>query len=89
MGNIIDELLTDEEKEQMEADTIKEQDLAIMKLSNEKKKYQNLVDSINVVLKDEERISQSGNPHLLVSMEHIKNVFLNRIEDIEKHITQI
>ena len=88
MGNIIDELLTDEEQEQMEVDTIKEQDQAIMQLNNDKKHYQSLVEHLNIVLNNERLFSGLGAKDFR-EMVKIRDNLNNIIKNIEQEIEHI
>ena len=88
MGNIIDELLTDEEQEQMEVDTIKEQDQAIMQLNNDKKHYQSLVEHLDIVLNNERLFSGLGAKDFR-EMVKIRDNLNNIIKNIEQEIEHI
>ena len=88
MGNIIDELLTEEEQEQMEVDTIKEQDQAIMQLNNDKKHYQSLVEHLDIVLNNERLFSGLGAKDFR-EMVKIRDNLNNIIKNIEQEIEHI
>ena len=88
MGNIIDELLTDEEQEQMEVDTIKEQDQAIMQLNNDKKHYQSLVEHLDIVLNNE-RLFSSLSAKDFREMVKIRDNLNEIIKNIEQEIEHI
>ena len=88
MGNIIDELLTEEEKEMYDQETLKQQDQAIMQLNNDKKHYQNLINSINVVLKNERLLYGIGAKDFR-EMVRIRDNLNERVGDIDKEIDNI
>jgi len=88
MGNIIDELLTEEEQEQMEVDTIKEQDQAIMQLNNDKKHYQSLVEHLDIVLNNE-RLFSSLSAKDFREMVKIRDNLNEIIKNIEQEIEHI
>ena len=88
MGNIIDELLTEEEKEMYDQETLKQQDQAIMQLNNDKKHYQNLIDSINTVLKNERLLYGIGAKDFR-EMVRIRDNLNERVGDIDKEIDNI
>jgi hypothetical protein len=78
MGNILDELLTEKEKEELNEDTLREQDHAIMMLSSDKKCCQNLIDGLSDFLNNPRvRVSKKDKKYLSVFKEKLKSDIIN------------
>jgi len=89
MGNIIDELFkSDKEKEIYEEETLKQQDQVIMQLANDKRHFQNAVDSLDDILNNERLITNIGPKDFKITIK-LRDNFNEIIKNIEQEIERI